>query len=39
MNRKAFTLTELLICVVGLGIVAGVIGLVYVIAHFVSKIW
>ena len=39
MNRNGFTLTELLVCIVGLGVIAGVIGLIYVACHFIAKVW
>jgi prepilin-type N-terminal cleavage/methylation domain-containing protein len=39
MNRRAFTLTEILICIVALCVLAGLGGLVYVIIHFIAKVW
>jgi hypothetical protein len=39
MNRNGFTLTELLICVLGIGVILGILGIIYVIAHFLAKVW
>jgi Tfp pilus assembly protein PilE len=39
MNRNGFTLAELLIAIIGLGVIAGVITLICVAVHFIAKVW
>jgi prepilin-type N-terminal cleavage/methylation domain-containing protein len=39
-NNKGFTLVELLIVLVGIGVFTAIIGGVgYVLVHFISKVW
>lgn len=38
-NQSGFTLTEVMISIVGLASVAMVVGGVYVAIHFIAKFW
>lgn len=38
-KNQGFTIIELLVCIAGIGCIAGFIWVAYVIGHFVSKYW
>lgn len=38
-KNSGFTLVEVMVCIVGLGLIAGMIALVGVGVHFICKFW